>query len=703
VSEGNLRFFRTMLIGRAPGFAPGPPLVGPWRPVRLERRRGVTVDSLVLRPRADMHGASGAVTVSAGVRSLGGEPITRAAVELEAPDGTRHEAALECVRDRQRYELRGDITVGAPGLWWPHTHGEATLYRMSLSIDRSSGTTRADAGRVGFRSLAAAAEDLERDGLSIEINGVPIFARGAVWTPLEAAGASASEANLRACLERLADAGMNMVRIPGTAAYESATFHDLCDELGILVWQDFMFANLDYPETDEAFMDAVADEVRQVMADIGGRPSLAVLCGSSEVAQQVAMLGLDPSLASGPLFGELLPGLAAEASVDAVYVPSAPWGGTFPFRPHRGVASYFGVGGYRRPLDDVRRAGVRFAAECLAFANVPDDDALAEIAAETGGYGIVHHPRWKAGVPRDVGTGWDFDDVRDHYLAEQFGLDPTALRSVDPHRYLELSRAVSGEVMAAVFGEWRRRHAGCAGGLVLWWRDVRPGAGWGILDHRGEPKVVYHHLRRMLAPVAVWSTDEGLSGLAAHVANDGPSSLQALLRIALYRDMETKVDESSTPIAVPAHGAFEADVEGLIGRFVDASWAYRFGPPGHDLVVLSVERQDAGATELVTQSFRFRAGALPASASASELGLDAGIEPLDDDAIVLTVAARRFVYGLRAAVPGFRADDDCFSIEPGGERRVLLRREDASAPSPPGATLTALNLVGRLRVSGSGQ
>ena len=405
---------------------------------------------------------------------------------------------------------------------------------MRLTITGPASQTTAELGRVGFRSLAGG-ERLETDGLSLEVNGVRVFARGALWTPGEVSALGAGGPPLRTTLGRVAAAGMNMVRIPGTAAYESPAFHDLCDELGILVWQDFMFANLDYPETDEVFVATVTAEVRQELAALGGRPSLAVLCGSSEVSQQVAMLGLDPKLAEGALFGELLPGLVREAQLDARFVPSAPWGGDPPFRPDRGVANYYGVGGYRRPLDDARRAGVLFAAECLAFANVPDEPALADLAGASG-WVAVHDPRWKAGVPRDAGSGWDFDDVRDHYLRTVFGVDAGELRRVDHERYLELGRAVTGEVMAEVFGEWRRPGSTCSGALVLWLRDLRAGAGWGVLDHRGAAKVVYHHLRRMLAPVAVWSTDEGLSGFAVHVANDGPQAVRARLRVALYSD-----------------------------------------------------------------------------------------------------------------------------------------------------------------------
>ena len=184
------------------------------------------------------------------------------------------------------------------------------------------------------------------------------------------------------------------------------------------------------------------------------------------------MLGLDPSLGRGELFEEILPALVAQSGADAIYVPSAPCGGDVPFRPERGIANYYGVGGYRRPLDDARRSQVRFAAECLAFSNVPDEPALELGGAAGEGQLAVNSPAWKAGVPRDIGAGWDFEDVRDHYLQELFGVDARELRSIDPSRYLELSRAVSGEVMAEVFGEWRREASPCGGALVLWLGDL---------------------------------------------------------------------------------------------------------------------------------------------------------------------------------------------------------------------------------------
>jgi beta-mannosidase len=420
-----------------------------------------------------------------------------------------------------------------------------------------------------------------------------------------------------------------------------------------------------------------------VLAQLAGRPSLAVVCGNSEVEQQAAMLGLDPKLGRGELFGELLPRLVRDAATDAVYVPSAPTGGALPFRPGHGVANYYGVGAYLRPLEDARRAGVRFAAECLAIANVPDDEALEAPSPSD--------PRWKAGVPRDNGADWDFEDVRDHYFRLLFDLDPAALCESQPERYLELSRALSGEVMAETLGEWRRGGSPTHGALVLWLRDVLPGTGWGLLDHRGEPKVAWHHVRRVLAPVAVWTTDEGLNGVDVHIANDRPEPLQAKLRVALYRNLELRVEEVVAPVELPAHGSSTRNVEELLGRFVDASCSYHFGPPGHDAIVASLERDGS----LVSQAVRFPSGRPRRQETADELGLEATIEH-EGARSVLAVRSRRLAYGVRVKASGLTPSDDAFCVEPGCERRIDLaprNEEDASGP----VVVTALNLEGRLQ------
>ena len=671
--EANLRFFRTMLLGRAPGFAPSPAAVGPWRPVTLERRRHLASEDLRISPR--LEGDDGLLAIHARLRCLGSYDLESVEVELDGPSGV-HRTALKLTKQDGGIDAVGSLTVPGVAQWWPHTHGTPALHRVRLNAAGTGEPLMIDADRVGFRRIAPGARDphdVERNGIDLHINGVRTFARGAVWTPIDPAGMAPPDADLRRMLVLARDAGMNMLRVPGTGAYESTAFHDLCDELGILVWQDFAFANFDYPVKAEGFRDLVEAEVAQALERIGRRPSTAVLCGNSEIEQQVAMLGLDPELGRGELFGDLLPALIAQSGSDAIYVPSAPCGGDLPFRPYAGIANYYGVGGYRRPLEDARRSRVRFAAECLALSNIPND-STAEMMAD---------PAWKLGVQRDVGSEWDFEDVRDHYLELLFDIDAIDLRKRDPERYLELSREVSGEVMAEVFGEWRRQDSDCGGGLVLWLRDLIPGAGWGLLDSDGGPKAALAHLRRALAPVAVWTIDEGLGGVAVHMANDRPEPLEALLRVSFYREFSRHVETVEELIVLPAHGGGDRNVEAMLGRFVDASYAYRFGLPQQDLIVASLESADDH--ELISQSFRFPAGRPLETSSSTDLNLRASSRARGDGVSELVVTSSHLAYGVRVHVPGHEPSDDAFSVEPGGneESRWFPRMAAKTLPARP--------------------
>ena len=661
VADQNLRFFRTTMLGRAPGFAPRPAPVGPWRPVTLERRRRVVFDSLELRTA--LQGDDGVLSVRARLRSLDAKPAHSIEVEVRRGE-TRAAAAL---RVHESGVAVGEVRLPHVERWWPHTHGEPALYDVRLRFD----DVVVDAGRVGFRTLESPA-----DAVALRINDCPLFARGAVWTPIDPVGLAPSAEELRAAVAAACDAGMNMLRIPGTGCYETDAFHDACDELGVLVWQDLMFANFDYPFADDSFAALAEAEVRRVLAQLAPRPSTAVLCGSSELEQQAAMLGLEPALARLPFFHERVPALLGEAAADVPYVPSTPSGGDLPFRPSRGVANYYGVGAYRRPLVDARIARVRFAAECLAFANVPDDATEARLS-----------------VPRDVGADWDFADVRDHYLEELFAVDAAALRETDGGRYLDLSRAVSGEVMAATIGEWRRPASPCDGALVLMLRDVRPGAGWGVLDERGEPKVAWWYLRRAYAPVAIWLTDEGLDGVDVHVANDRPNPLDAQLRVVLYRDLELPVEEVTVELRLPPHAVLSRGVEELLGRFVDASYAYRFGAPGHDLISATLEGHDG----LLAQAFAFPVGRPVRPEPIERLGIEAVVGASSDSTVEIVLTSVRFAYCVRVHAEGYKPLDDAFSIEPGGSRAITL--VGPAGTQWRGGTATALNLAGSVAIA----
>jgi beta-mannosidase len=540
---------------------------------------------------------------------------------------------------------------------------------------------------VGFRELEAETAD---GGFGLRVNRTRLFCRGACWTPLDVLSLSAAPASLEAALVQARDAGMNMLRVAGPFAYEDDAFHDACDALGILVWQDFMFANLDYPADDAGFLARATEEAEALVTRIGWRPSTAVFCGNSEVQQQASMLGLDRALWRSPLFDEVLPA-RVRAGSDAPYVPSSPSGGALPFQPGAGVAHYYGVGAYRRPLEDARRAEVRFASECLAFANVPDHRTVEALLGDARV--APTDPLWKARVPRDRGVGWDFEDVRDFYLRQLFAVDPVALRAADPERYLALGRVVSAEVMAATVAEWRRHGSSCNGALVWFLRDLWPGAGWGVVDSLGRPKAAYWALRRAFASRAVFLTDEGTNGIAVHLVNDGHEPVEGKLRLALYRDQEIPLRAAEQAVRIGARQSMRLWAEEVVGSFVDVGHAFRFGPPAHDLVVARWLATDGRS--LASPAFHFPLG----RPSDVDPGVQLEVKVVQGGTHpALELVASRFAQAVSLDVQGGQPRDDFFHLEPGVPHVVELDSLDGATELR--GTAWPLNAAGPTRFGG---
>ena len=303
----------------------------------------------------------------------------------------------------------------------------------------------------------------------------------------------------------------------------------------------------------------------------------------------------------------------------------------------------------------------------------------------------MHRPGWKSRTPRDLGAGWDFDDVRDHYLQLFFRTDPVPLRYADHDRYLDLGRIATGEAMAEVFQEWRRKRSTCGGGLVWFLRDLWPGAGWGLVDSSGLPKAAYYHLSRSLQPVTVFLTDEGVNGLAVHLVNDRDTTLEARLDIALYTRGEVLVARSARELSLPSRVALELPVAGWFDGFMDLSYAYRFGRPPADLLVATLSDRSGS---LIAQAFHFPTGR--PTQRESDIGIRAEATRRDDDHFDLRIRTRRMAQSVSIRAAGFTPSDNYFHIPPDAERLVAMRRM-AGAGSLKG-TVLALNAESGVRI-----
>ncbi|MFP6556777.1 glycoside hydrolase family 2 protein [Paraburkholderia sp. B3] len=667
VTPASLRNVRATLLGHMPGWCPSLRAAGPWRPIEL-----------LSDAREALH------DVDLGTSMEGDDGIVALTVRFVHDHDSTVPATLHCSDAQTALEWRdartlcGTLRVAHPERWWPHTHGAPTRHAVTLRL-----AGRAIAlGEVGFRTI-----EVERGGdsagFALRINGVPVFCRGACWTSADLATLTGTAAQLEHTFALARHAGMNMIRVGGTMVYESDAFYRLADASGILVWQDFAFANFDYP-TDPAFGAAVETEARQFLARTRRYAALAVLCGGSEADQQGAMFGLPPEMREQALFTQLLPAIVTRERPDVSYVSNSPSGGTWPFSTRTGVTHYYGVSAYQRPLDDVRRSAVRFASECLAFANVPDDATLHDALGTIH----THDPRWKAAVPRDPGAGWDFDDVRDHYVRTLFGVEPSQVRYEDPQRYLDLARAVVAELMTDVFAEWRRAGSSCGGGLVWQLQDLRAGAGWGVIDACGRPKSAWHGLAQALQPVQIVITDEGLNGLDMHLINERDKALVLQLELVCLHHGAVTVAQASRAVELAPRSTQRVCAADLLGRFFDFTHAYRFGPRAHDVTIATLRDPASGA--VVSEAFhlpdrraleRHESG-IVATPRRSERGWQ------------LVIEARRFARSVHVADAHYRAQRDWFHLPPNRPVAVDLIPLDASASgTTPDGEVRAINAI----------
>ena len=670
-----LRWYRTTLLGRMPGWSRWAAPVGPWRPVTL--RPVPTAGSLhAVRVQADCL-PDGGGTVRAQFTLRGGRERPREAV-LDV-DGVRAPLALRDVEDG--VAVSGSVTLEHVARWWPHTHGAQPRSTVCVEFDGERRVLR----RVGFRTV-----ELDRaDGaFTLRINGQEIFCRGVTWGPADAVSLSAPGDERTAQVALARAAGLNLIRLGGYGLYEDAAFWDDCDALGVMVWQDVMIAAVDPPD-DPAYVAELRAELDAQFGALGGRPALVMACGSSETYQQGAMLGLEPERYRSEVLERDIPQHLATIVPDVPYVPSSPSGGEPPIRTDEGVTHYFGVGAYLRGADDARVAGVRFAAECLSFANPPERALVAQVYGSAAAVG--HDPRWKLAVARDAGTSWDFEDVRDHYVAELFGVDPLAIRYRDPEHALDLGRAVVVELVGRVLGDWREPRSGCAGAVMLAWRDLWPGAGWGVLDSGGAPKAAFYALARASAPRTVLLRDRGLNGLVADVYNDGPQPLDAVLGLTCFDAAGARSEAAQQSIALPAGGYAAVDASVLLGGFRDLTAAYRFTPSLPDAVLATLStpggEQLARAVYLPGGPARPRAGGAGVRAAARAMGPEA------PDTWALTVTADRLATFVSIDAPDHVASDSWFHLAPGEAVTVALR-----GPQPPRGTVRALNATGAARI-----
>lgn len=637
-SEQRLRWLRTTLLGRAHIYSAQPPPIGPWRPVICHTGPYLTelnIDTATTNGIAQFTGC-----------------VSGAKSHLEIAIDGYPSVVGRCADDGHF-----SVSVAVPDvrIWWPRGYGDQPLYQVTLTVDDIVIERR----KIGFRTVKI---DQRDGGFTVVVNGVPVFARGAVWMPTDPVSLWSETARLREAIGQYAECGANMFRIPGGTVPEQREFYDLCAEFGILLWHDSMLATFDPPQELTATICAELKALLQVLA---GNPALAVLSGGNETRQQPEMMGLPSEEITIPIIDSALREIADQIP----YIAASPFSPApaLAITPDRGVAHWFGVGGYMRPLTDVAAADVRFAAESLAFSIPPDDADCTQSS-------------WTAGIPHDRGADWDFEDVRDKYVADIFRVIPERVRDQDPVRYLDLGRAAVAEAMGHCFRYWRRADSQCGGALVLCARDIATGAGWGLIDVAGRPKAPLAVLRRIWAAQAATISDAGMSGLRIDLYNDDPHILDGQILLTATSLHGTIVADEAVPITIAGHGSRTFYDAEITGRFMDLSYAYRFGEPVATAVECVLATSDGTAIS------RDSIVLIPTDSSTvptldAQLSERAGHWTLS----LRASAALRYVVILTAS---HQPSDNWFHLLAGYDHVISM----GASPDPPRGTIRSLDL-----------
>jgi beta-mannosidase len=630
----------------------GPTLVtaGIWRPARLEHWS--TARLARVRPVVTVADGAGRVEVH---------------VELERTATGRERPLTVCgavAGVRARTTVTGDgavlvLDVPGPDLWWPRGYGGQPLYELEVTLVEEGAGEGAGEGRVldswqrriGFRSVELdRSEDEHGTGFTLVVNGVRVFARGVNWIPDDAFPSRVTPARYRTRLRQAAEAGVDLVRIWGGGIYEDDAFYDICDELGLMVWQDFLFACAAYPE-EQPLRGEVEAEARDNVVRLMPHASLVLWNGNNENLWGFRDWDWEPAL-DGNSWGEgyylgLLPRVVAELDPARPYTAGSPWSGSWdhhPNDPAHGTHHSWEVWN-RRDYAEYRDSVPRFVAE-FGWQAPP---AMATLRRALPGErlapdspGMLHHQR------AEDGNGKLNRGVERHF----------ALPEGDFDRWHYLTQVVQARAVAAGIEHWRSHWPVCAGTVVWQLNDCWPVSSWSAVDGDGRLKPLYHELRRVYADrlltLQPGAEGERGTGPVLAVVNQSAEPWHARVALRRLRVDGTPVTESVVEVEAGPRAVARLDVPGALvpqeasGKeflVADADGLRAFLFPGPDKeFALPVPRYDVAVQSAVSGG----AGSLEVVVTAHTLVRDLLLQAdrLGPDAVCDT--------GLRTLLPGER-------------------------------------------------
>lgn len=537
----------TTYVRKAPyhfGWDWGPRIVtaGIWKPVRLESWDAVRVESIhVAQQRVDAKAAQLEAQIELDASASG--PV-QVVLEVRGPDGTMvARIERDAVVDPGSNRIDLPLRIAEPKRWFPFGYGAPDRYTFTATLRDARGDSHTVRRTTGLRTVELRRQkDAWGKSMEFVVNDIPIFAKGANLIPLDSFPHRVEEARLRRTLLDARDANMNMLRIWGGGHYLDDRFYDLADELGVMIWQDFMFGGA-IPPYDVEFRENTRQEAIEQVKRLRSHPSIVMWCGNNEVqtgwdrwGDRVAFKqSLDPEERSRiergmiTLFGTVF------REVVAVHDPDVPYWATSPGTDFDGGADlsddgdmhYWQVWGGSKPVEAFLDVETRFLSE-YGLQSFPDMRTIRAFADPQDM--DPESPVMRAHQKYDKGNG---NKRLLLYIRREFG-EPKDFES-----FVYLSQLMQAEGIGLAASHLRASRPQAMGSLYWQLNDVWPGASWSSVDYYGRWKALNYHARRFYAPelAAAWRKD-GATTLSLVSDRTTPMKARWRLRVLDFNGKE---------------------------------------------------------------------------------------------------------------------------------------------------------------------
>jgi len=533
--------------------------LGIWQSVRLESWTDARLEDFhIAQPHVDADKAELAADVSLQAGKAGTAHVT---VSWTAPDGSHGDTSQDVTLKAGDNTLKLPFAIAKPERWWPAGYGKQNLYRFHVEVTRD-GKALASADRsTGLRSV-----ELRRDrdqwgrGFAFVVNGVPIFAKGADLIPTDSFPERTTPEQLKRLLTSTRDANMNMLRMWGGGYYQSDAFYDLADQLGIMIWQDFMFGGA-IPPYDQGFRDNTRIEAEEQVRRLRNHPSIVLWCGNNEVQtgweswpdredfRKSISADERQRIEAGmrELFGNTLRNVVKANDPDVPYWASSP-STDFDGKanvPDDGDYHYWNVWSGSEPIDHYLNVTPRFQSE-YGLQSFPVMSTIQSFAAPEDM--TPNSPVMRAHQKFASGAG---NDRLLLYIRGNYG-EPKDFAS-----FVYLSQLMQAEGIELAAEHLRSARPQSMGSLYWQLNDVWPGPSWSSVDYYGRWKALQFHAKRFYAPVDVVPIRrDGLTTL--HLVSDRTTPFKATLRTRVYDMAGKQLSENSKPVDLAALGSTSA-------------------------------------------------------------------------------------------------------------------------------------------------